>query len=61
MNVSLSFEGHSVAYQCKGLDQRTIVCEYEEHLSSNEKVKLCISGCYVLYSVFHINRGVMRK
>ena len=36
MNVSLSFEG--VAYQCKGLDQSNIVCEYEVNLSTNEKV-----------------------
>ena len=25
MNVSLPFEGHNVAYQCKGLDQSNIV------------------------------------
>jgi len=25
-------------YQCKGLDQRNIVCEYEVNLSTNEKV-----------------------
>ena len=37
-NVSLPFEGHNVAYQCKGLDQSNIVCEYEENLSTNEKV-----------------------
>ena len=38
MNVFLPFEGHSVAYQCKGLDQSNIVCEYEVNLSTNEKV-----------------------
>ena len=38
MNVSLPFEGHNVAYQCKGLDQSNIVCEYEVNLSTNEKV-----------------------
>ena len=38
MNVSLPFERHNVAYQCKGLDQNTIVCEYEVNLSTNEKV-----------------------
>ena len=38
MNVSLPFEGHNVAYQCKGLDQSNIVFEYEVNLSTNEKV-----------------------
>ena len=32
------FEGHNVAYQCKGLDQSNIVFEYEVNLSTNEKV-----------------------
>ena len=36
--MSRSFEGHNVAYQCKGLDQSNIVCEYEVNLSTNEKV-----------------------
>ena len=27
-----------LAYQCKGLDQSNIVCEYEVNLSTNEKV-----------------------
>jgi len=27
-----------MAYQCKGLDQSNIVCEYEVNLSTNEKV-----------------------
>jgi len=35
---TLSFEGHKVAYQCKGLDQINIVCAYEVNLSTNEKV-----------------------
>ena len=35
---TLPFEGHNVAYQCKGLDQSNIVCEYEINLSTNEKV-----------------------
>mgnify|MGYP006890309192 FL=1 len=38
MNVSLPFEGHIVAYQCRGLDQSNIVCEYEVNLQTNEKV-----------------------
>jgi len=37
MNVSLPFEGHNVAYQCKSLDQSTNECEYEGNLSTNEK------------------------
>jgi len=43
MNVSLPFEGHNVAYQCKGLDLSNIVCEFEVNLSTNEKV---ITDCY---------------
>jgi len=35
---TLPFEDHNVAYQCKGLDQSNIVCEYEVNLSTNEKV-----------------------
>ena len=35
---TLLFEGHNVAYQCKGLNQSNIVCEYVVHLSTNEKV-----------------------
>ena len=27
-----------MAYQCKGLNQSNIVCEYEVNLSTNEKV-----------------------
>ena len=43
MNVSytmptLPFEGHNVAYQCKGLDQSNIACEYVVNMSTNEKV-----------------------
>ena len=38
MNVSLPVEGHNGAYQCKGLDQSNIVCEYEVNMSTNEKV-----------------------
>ena len=38
MNVSLPFESHNVAYQCKCLDQSNIVCDYEVNLSTNEKV-----------------------
>ena len=38
MNVSIPFEGHTVKYQCKGLDQSNFVCEYEVNLSTNEKV-----------------------
>jgi len=29
---TLPFEGYNVAYQCKGLDQSNIVCEYEVNL-----------------------------
>ena len=36
--MSRSFRGHNLAYQFKGLDQSNIVCEYEENLSTNEKV-----------------------
>ena len=35
---TLPFEGHNVAYQCKGLNQSNNVCEYEVNLSTNEKV-----------------------
>ena len=35
---TLPFEGHNVAYQCEGLVQSNIVCEYEVNLSTNEKV-----------------------
>ena len=35
---TLPFEGHTVTYQCKGLDQSKIVCEYEVNLSTIEKV-----------------------
>jgi len=35
--VSRSFEGHIVVYQCKGLYQSNIVCEYEVNLSTNKK------------------------
>ena len=34
---TLPFEGHNVAYQCKGLDQSNRVCEYEVNRSTNEK------------------------
>jgi len=36
--MSRSFEGHNVAYQCKGFDQSNIVREYEVNLSTNDKV-----------------------
>jgi len=35
---TLPFEGHNMAYQCKGLYQSNIVCEYEVNLSTSEKV-----------------------
>ena len=35
---TLPFEGHTLAYQCQGLDQSNIVCEYEVNMSTNEKV-----------------------
>ena len=38
IKVFLPFEGRNMAYQCKGLDQSNIVCEYEVNLSANEKV-----------------------
>jgi len=37
-STQLPFKGHNVAYQCKGLNQSNIVCEYEVNLSINEKV-----------------------
>jgi len=37
INISLPFEGHNVAHQCKGLDHSNTVCEYEVNLSTNEK------------------------
>ena len=37
---TLPFEGHTVAYQCKGLDQNNVVCEYEVNMLTNEKVIL---------------------
>ena len=38
MNVSLAFEGHNVACQCKGLDLSNIMCEYEVNPLTNDKV-----------------------
>ena len=38
MNVSLPFKGHNVTYQCKGLDQSNIVCDYEVIPLTNDKV-----------------------
>jgi len=35
---TLPFEGHNVAYQCKGLTQSNLVCDYEVNMSTNEKV-----------------------
>jgi len=35
---TLPFKGHNVAYQCKGLDQSNIVCEYEVNPLTNDKV-----------------------
>ena len=35
---TLQFEGHTVGYRCKGLDQSNSVCEYEVNLSTNEMV-----------------------
>jgi len=35
---TLPFEGPNVAYQCKGLYQSNIVCEYQVNMSTNEKV-----------------------
>ena len=34
---TLPLEGHNVAYQCKGLNQRNIVCEYEVNPLTNDK------------------------
>ena len=42
--LTLPFEGHNVAYQCKGLYQSNIVCEYEVNLLTNEKV-LTVTSC----------------
>ena len=38
MNISLPFEGHNVAFQCKGLDLSNIVCEYVVNPLNNDKV-----------------------
>ena len=35
---TLPFEGLNVAYQCKGLGQSNIVCEYEVNPLTNDKV-----------------------
>ena len=35
---TLPFEGHNVAYQCKGLDQSNIVCVHEVIPLTNDKV-----------------------
>ena len=35
---TLPLEGHNVAYQCKGLGQSSIVCDYEVNMSTKEKV-----------------------
>jgi len=35
---TLPFEGHTVAYQCKGLYQSNSVCEDEVNMSTNENV-----------------------
>ena len=35
---TLQFDGHNVAYRCKGLDPSNIVCDYAVNLSTNEKV-----------------------
>ena len=35
---TLPFEGHNVAYQFKGFDQSTSVCEYEVNRFTNENV-----------------------
>jgi len=35
---TLPFEGCIVAYQCKGLDQSIIVCEYAVNLLTTDKV-----------------------
>ena len=35
---TLQFDGHNVAYRCKGLDQSSIVCEYEVNPLTNDKV-----------------------
>jgi len=40
MNISLPFEGHHVVYQCKGLSQSNIVCEYEVNLSTNGSITI---------------------
>ena len=35
---TLPFEGHNVAYQCKGLDKSNSVCEYEVNPLTNDKL-----------------------
>ena len=36
-NANSTIEGHTVAYQCKGLNQGNIVCEYEVNPFTNDK------------------------
>jgi len=35
---TLPFEGHNLAYQCKGLDKSNSVCEYEVNPLTNDKL-----------------------
>ena len=35
---ALPFECHTVEYQCKGINQSNIVCEYEVNPLTNDKV-----------------------
>ena len=35
--MSRPFIGHNVSYQCKGLDQSNIECEYEENRLTSKK------------------------
>ena len=62
---TLPFKDHTVAYQCKGLDQSNIVCEYEVNLSTNEKViaekqhKLLKSHLMVKVTMFNVGEKVL--
>ena len=62
---TLPFEGHTLAYQCKGLDQSNIVCEYEVNMSTNEKViaEICFyTNCWrIMLNIKVIWRSMSRR
>ena len=44
-SMSRSFKGYNVTYQCIGLDQSNIVCEYDANPLTNDKVITEIQNC----------------